>query len=198
MAAGGADASSADKDPENRYLWHFRPQRLDAEIVRDSMLTVGGNINLAVGGEPIFPFIPKDILTGQYRGKWVNTPDGPEAWRRGVYVYRRRSLPYPMFDTFDHPDMNVVAGARNVSTVPTQALTLLNNPFVLAQADRLAERVSREASEPAAQVDRAYRIALARPPAPAELDVALDLVRTRSLAAFTHVLLNLDEFVYMR
>jgi hypothetical protein len=197
MAAAG-DAANAGRDPENRYLWHFRPQRLDAEIVRDSMLTAGGNINLAVGGEPIFPFIPKDILTGQFRGKWLNTPDGPAAWRRGVYVYRRRSLPYPMFDTFDHPDMNVVAGARNVSTVPTQALTLLNNPFVLAQADRLAERVRNGARDPAAQIDLAYRFALARPPAPAELEIGLELVRSQSLAAFTHVLLNLDEFVYMR
>ncbi len=198
MAAAGGDAASADRDPENRYLWRFRPQRLEAEIVRDSMLTVGGNINLAIGGEPIFPFIAKDILAGQYRGKWENTPDGPAAWRRGVYVYRRRSLPYPMFDTFDHPDMNVVAGARNVSTVPTQALTLLNNPFVLAQADRLAERVRRGAGEPATQIELAYRFALARPPSPAERDVALDLVRSQSLEAFTHVLLNLDEFVYMR
>ena len=80
-------------DLENRYLWRFRPQRLEAEIVRDSMLAVGGNINLAIGGEPIFPFIPADILVGQYRGKWENTPEGPAAWRRGVYVYRRRSLP---------------------------------------------------------------------------------------------------------
>ncbi len=164
MASSGTDAG-AGADPENRYLWRFRPQRLDAEIVRDSMLVAGGNINLEVGGEPIFPFMPADVLTGQFRGKWVNTPDGPAAWRRGVYVYRRRSLPYPMFDTFDHPDMNVVAGARNVSTVPTQALTLLNNPFVLAQADRLADRVRQAAADPAAQVDLAYRIALARPPA---------------------------------
>ena len=160
--------------------------------------TVGGNINLTMGGEPIFPFIPKDILAGQFRGKWENTPDGPEAWRRGVYVYRRRSLPFPMFDTFDHPDMNVVAGARNVSTVPTQALTLLNNAFVLAQAERLADASAQRGERTDAQVDLAYRIALARPPAPAELDIARDLVRTQSLAAFTHVLLNLDEFVYMR
>jgi hypothetical protein len=162
------------------------------------MLTVGGNLNLAVGGEPIFPFMAKDILAGQYRGKWQNTPDGPAAWRRGVYVYRRRSLPYPMFDTFDHPDMNVTAGARNVSTVPTQALTLLNNPFVLAQADRFAERLRAATADPEAQVDLAYRIALARPPAAAERDIALELVRSQSLAAFTHVLVNLDEFVYMR
>jgi hypothetical protein len=94
--------------------------------------------------------------------------------------------------------MNVVAGARNVSTVPTQALTLLNNPFVLSQAGRLAERVARETSNAEAQVDLAYRIALSRPPARAELAVALDLIRKQSLASFTHVLLNLDEFVYMR
>jgi hypothetical protein len=198
MASSFDHRADADADPENRYLWRFRPQRLDAEIVRDAMLTAGGNINLAIGGEPIFPFIPKDVLAGQFRGKWENTPDGPEAWRRGVYVYRRRSLPYPMFDTFDHPDMNVVAGARNVSTVPTQALTLLNNPFVLSQAERLAARVNAGARNPEAQVDLAYRIALGRPPTRPELAIALDLMAKQSLASFTHVLLNLDEFMYMR
>ncbi len=148
MASAFDDAGNANHDPENRYLWRFRPQRLEAELVRDSMLAVGGNINLAIGGEPIFPYLSKDILAGQYRGKWVNTPDGPAAWRRGVYVYQRRSLPYPMFDTFDHPDMNVTAGARHVSTVPTQALTLLNNPFVLSEAARFAERVKQQTTDP--------------------------------------------------
>jgi hypothetical protein len=198
MASSFPDEANAARDPGNRYLWRFRPQRLDAEIVRDTMLVAGGNINLAVGGEPIFPFIPKDVLVGQFRGKWENTPDGPDAWRRGVYVYRRRSLPYPMFDTFDHPDMNVVAGARNVSTVPTQALTLLNNPFVLAQADRFAARVAAAASGVDEQIDLAYRIALGRPPVAAERAVARDLIGKESLASFTHVLLNLDEFLYMR
>jgi hypothetical protein len=198
MASSFDHAANRTADPDNRYLWRFRPQRLDAEIVRDSMLVAGGNLNPAVGGEPIFPFIPKDILAGQFRGKWETTPEGPAAWRRGVYVYRRRSLPYPMFDTFDHPDMNVVAGARNVSTVPTQALTLLNNPFVLGQAERLAARVSRDATDPAGQIDLAYRIALSRPPRHDELEVALALVQRQSLVSFTHVLLNLDEFVYMR
>ena len=198
MASSFERAANSANDPDNRYLWRFRPQRLEAEIVRDSMLAVGGNLNRAIGGEPIFPFIPKDILAGQFRGKWETTPEGPASWRRGVYVYRRRSLPYPMFDTFDHPDMNVTAGARNVSTVPTQALTLLNNPFVLSQAERLADRVSGETSDPLEQIDRAYRIALARPPAKAEIPIATDLIRKQSLTAFTHVLLNLDEFVYMR
>jgi hypothetical protein len=198
MASEFDNAANTKLDLENRYLWRYRPQRLEAEIVRDSMLAAGGNINLAVGGEPIFPFIPADILVGQYRGKWENTPEGPAAWRRGVYVYRRRSLPYPMFDTFDHPDMNVTAGARNVSTVPTQALTLLNNPFVLSQAKWLADRVRQEASDPFSQIDLAYRIALARPATETEAKIGLDLIQKQSLESFTHVVLNLDEFMYMR
>ncbi|RPI56801.1 MAG: DUF1553 domain-containing protein, partial [Acidobacteria bacterium] len=198
MASVYDNPSNMKADLENRYLWRFRPQRLEAEIVRDSMLAVGGNINLAVGGEPIFPFIPSDILVGQFRGKWENTPEGPAAWRRGVYVYRRRSLPYPMFDTFDHPDMNVTAGARNVSTVPTQALTLLNNPFVLGQAKWLADRVRREASDPYTQIDLTYRIALARAATETEVSIGLDLIKKQSLESFTHVVLNLDEFMYMR
>ena len=198
MASAFEHAGNAANDLENRYLWRYRPQRLDAEIVRDSLLVAGGNINLDIGGEPIFPFIPADILVGQYRGKWENTPEGPAAWRRGVYVYRRRSLPYPMFDTFDHPDMNVTAGARNVSTVPTQALTLLNNPFVLSQAKRLADRVAAAASDPYAQVQAAYQIALARPATEGESRVGVDLITKQSLQSFTHVVLNLDEFIYMR
>ena len=198
MASAFDNAEDVKNDVENRYLWRYRPQRLDAEIVRDSMLAVGGNINLAVGGEPIFPNIPEDILAGQYRGKWENTPEGPRAWRRGVYVYQRRSLPYPMFDTFDHPDLNATAGARNVSTVPTQALTLLNNPFVLTQAKWLADRVRREAADPYSQVDAAYRIALARPATETEIGIGLNLIKSQSLESFTHVVLNLDEFLYMR
>ena len=198
MASVFDEPADAATDPDNRYLWRFRPQRLEAEIVRDNMLAVGGNINLQVGGEPIFPFIAKDVLAGQYRGKWANTPEGPAAWRRGVYVYQRRSLPYPMFDTFDHPDMNVTAGARHVSTVPTQALTLLNNPFVLSAATFLANRVSQQASDPRSQVELAYRTALARPATGTEIAIGIDLIKKQSLASLTHVVLNLDEFLYMR
>ena len=91
----------------------------------------------------------------------------------------------PMFDTFDHPDMNVTAGARNVSTVPTQALTLLNNPFVLAQAELLAERVSSEA-ERSGDAGRSRPIGSrwrGRRPKPS-VDVALELVKAQSLGRF--------------
>jgi hypothetical protein len=123
MASHFDHGLDAKNDPENRYLWRFRPQRLEAEIVRDSMLAVSGNIDLTVGGRPVFPHVPEDILRTQAHGKWENPPAGTHVSRRSLYVYQRRSLPFPMFETFDHPDMNVSAGARNVSTVPTQALT---------------------------------------------------------------------------
>jgi hypothetical protein len=198
MASAYEHAGNMQKDPENKYLWRFRPQRLDAEIVRDSMLAVGGNLNEQMFGEPIFPYVPKEVLTSQLNGKWNNMPEGPAVWRRSVYVYRRRSLPYPMFDTFDHPNMNVTAGARDVTTVPTQALTLLNNPFVLDQAKKLADVVSHQASDPAAQINLLYETALARPATDSEIATGLGLVKTYSLVDLAHVVLNLNEFMYMR
>jgi hypothetical protein len=133
------------------------------------------------------------------KGTWENQPDGPAVWRRSIYVYQRRSLPFPMFETFDHPDMNLSAGQRNVSTVPTQALTLLNNPFVVRQAELLAERIRTEApGDPAKQIDLGYQYALARPATGLEKALALETVKGKSLVDFTHVLLNLSEFLYMR
>jgi hypothetical protein len=187
-------------DPDNHLLWRFRPQRLDAETIRDNILAVSGGIDLKMGGRPIFPHVPEEILaTEKVKGTWENQPDGPAVWRRSIYVYQRRSLPFPMFETFDHPDMNISAGQRNVSTVPTQALTLLNNPFVVRQADLLAERITKEApNDPAKRIDLGYQYALARPATDLERSLALQTVTSKSLADFTHVLLNLSEFLYMR
>ena len=218
MASSAADAASLELDPENRLLWRYRPQRLEAEALRDAIMTVSGGIDLAVGGPPVFPHVPEDILrtsggkglwcgsppdggpvAAPHEGIWCVEPDGPETWRRSVYVYRRRSLGFPFFDTFDLPDQNQTAAARNVSTVSTQALTLLNNPFVLNQARLLAERLEREApGDVNQQIELAYRIALTRPPTPAEASVAAELVAGQSLVDFTHVMLNLNEFLYLR
>jgi hypothetical protein len=121
------------------------------------------------------------------------------VWRRSVYVYRKRGLAFPMFQVFDLPEQNITSGARYVSTVPTQALTMLNDAFVLEHAQRFADRVKKEAgADPAKQVDLAYRIALTRPPTQAELAIALETTRTGSLVDLTHVLLNVNEFVYNR
>ena len=218
MASSVADAASTAADPENRLLWRFRPQRLEAEVLRDAIMTVSGGIDLAVGGPPVFPHIREDILrtsggkglwcgsppggepvVAPHEGVWCVEPDRPETWRRSVYVYRRRSLGFPFFETFDLPDQNQTAAARNVSTVSTQALTLLNNPFVLRQARLFAARLEREApGDVEQQIELAYRIAVTRQPTAAEAAVAADLVAAQSLVDFAHVMLNLNEFVYLR
>src|SRR5439155_27338790 len=172
MASSFDDPSDREKDPDNLYQWRFRTQRIDAEVVRDSILTASGSINLAMGGTPVFPPLPKEVLVSATHGLWKEQEDGPPTWRRSVYVYRRRGLVFPMFQVFDLPEQNVTAAARNVSTVPTQALMLLNDPFVLRQAELFADRVRKEAGDdPQRQIDLAYRIALTRAPTETEMRV---------------------------
>jgi hypothetical protein len=188
-----------EKDPENRYLWRFPIQRLEAEIIRDALMAASGALDLKMGGPPVFPHLPPEILASTTEGVWKREADGPAVWRRSVYVYRKRGLVFPMFEVFDLPDQNTSCGRRNVSTVPTQALNLLNDEFVLRQARLFADRVKEAApGDVAKQVDLAYRIALTRPPTEEEAKLAGEFLRKRSLADFTHVLVNLNEFVYER
>ena len=200
IASAYEDAGGLANDPENYKLWRYRPQRLEAEALRDIIMATSGGIDLTIGGLPVFPYVPEEILaTAQAYGRWDNQPDGPAVWRRSVYVYRRRTLSFPFFETFDLPDQNVTAAARNVSTVPTQALTLVNNPFVLGQAQLFAERLEQEVPDDIdGQIDLGYRIALTRAPTEEEAAIARQLVDERSLVDLTHVLFNLNEFLYLR
>jgi hypothetical protein len=104
-----------------------------------------------------------------------------------------------MLETFDLPDQNISCGARANSTVPTQALMLLNDDFVVKQAELFAQRVQEaEPTDRSKQVDLAYRIAVGRPPNGTERSAALQYLDKHKLSGFTHVLLNLNEFVYLR
>ena len=148
---------------------------------------------------PVFPELPVEILRSMTNGIWKQKGDGPDVWRRSVYIYRKRGLPMPMLDVFDLPNQNISCGARNVTTVPTQALTLMNNDFVLRQAALFARRLEEAApGDRAKQIELAYRIALARAPQAEERRLALDYLREHRLADFTQVVLNLNEFLYVR
>jgi hypothetical protein len=101
--------------------------------------------------------------------------------------------------TFDMPDQSQAFGARYVSTVPTQALTLMNDDFVIRQAQLFADRLKKEAGDDVGkQVDLAYRLTLTRPPTKAELSIATDMIGSGSLVDFADVMLNLSEFLYTR
>ncbi|HYM09688.1 MAG TPA: PSD1 and planctomycete cytochrome C domain-containing protein [Bryobacterales bacterium] len=177
MASAYENAADQKADPENRLLWKFRLQRLDAEALRDDLLAVSGKLNREMGGPAVFPKVDRSVLAAMKNGIWEVEDDGPQNWRRSVYVYRKRGMPFPMFEVFDLPDQNVSCSARNISTVPTQALTLLNDEFVLRQARYFAERVALEAGpDPAAQMTRAYELALGRNPTESERKLGLEFL----------------------
>ncbi|MCC6587287.1 MAG: PSD1 domain-containing protein [Bryobacterales bacterium] len=199
MSSQFAEEGNLRKDAENLYWWRFRQQRLEAEIVRDNILAISGGLNRTQFGPAVFPELPQQILASMEKGIWRRHADGPEVWRRSIYVYRKRGLPLPFFEVFDLPDQNITCGRRNVSTVPTQALTLMNNEWVLNQARRFADRVATEAgSNKDTQIERAYQLAVSRPPTTEELAVARQFLAKGSLADFAHVLMNLNEFIYLR
>ncbi len=207
MASSFYQATNVEKDPTNVQLWRFPLRRLEAEAIRDAILSASGKINLEAGGEGFFPPIPSSVREGYRQGKWELTKEDPSNWRRSVYTYWKRGLKYPMFEVLDQPDLNVTCEKRNVTTVPTQALTLLNNEFVLLQAGYLAERALREAgNDPAKQIGQLYRIALSRPPTEKELASYLTFFQKQrdyhhadlpALTDVAHVVLNANEFVYI-
>jgi len=184
-------------DPRNLLLWRYRAHRLEAEAVRDQMLAVSGALHRELYGPAVFPRLAPEVLAQMKHGIWKDQPEG-STYRRSVYVYRKRGLPFPMFEVFDLPDQNISCAGRNVSTVPTQALTLMNNDFVLGQAKLFAARIREAAIGPNAQIDAAYQIALGRPPQAEERRLAVDYLQAGTLEGFAHVLLNLNEFVYLR
>jgi hypothetical protein len=199
MSSQFNDEGNVQRDPENKYHWRFRARRLEAEIVRDSILAASGSLNREMGGPPVFPALQNEVLAQMSHGIWHKQADGPDVWRRSVYIYRKRGLPFPMLETFDLPDQNISCGARGVSTVPTQALMLLNDEFVIKQSELFAQRVREARSDDVGrQIELAYLLAVGRVPDAREQELAREYVQARGLAGFTHVLLNLNEFVYLR
>lgn len=211
--------ANAAIDPENRLLWRRRPQRLEAEALRDSMLAVAGSLNPTMYGPSNKPPIPGEAM----QARNVQNPyprdvqDSPETRRRSIYLFHKRVVQYPLMQAFDAPDAQVSCGRRVNTTVAPQALALLNDPFVRLRAGELARRLQREAGkESEAQVRRAFQWGLAREPAADELHAAqtfitaqstarrqrdaklsVEAARQLALSDFCQMLLALNEFIYI-
>jgi mono/diheme cytochrome c family protein len=176
-------------DPDNRLLGRMPVRRLEAEALRDALLTVSGKLNPKVGGPPVpvkLDEVGQAILgidtndtAGRPTGKVV--PLNGEEYRRSVYVQMRRSRPLAFLDAFDEPVMAPNCPARPSATVTPQALMLMNSPFILGHARDFAGRVRREAgAEPRAQVLHAWRLAFGREPAEAEVKDALTFLAAQA------------------
>ena len=201
-------------DLDNHLLWRFNPRRLEAELIRDSMLAISGKLNKEMFGPGIYPRIDPDIINTGSRPRWpLDAKDDHSTWRRSVYIFVKRSVLLPMIEVFDCPATTVPGPVRAVSTVSPQALALMNNEFVLQQAGLFAERVAAEAGDDTRkQIASAFKLALNRQPTEKELTWSLEFLQkqtagyaerknekpaTAALRDFCHSIFNLNEFLYL-
>jgi hypothetical protein len=175
--------------------------RLSAELVRDSALSASGLLNTAVGGRSVRPPMPADMTKVAYRMKWPES-EGYDRYRRGLYVFFQRSVPYPQLMAFDAPTSLVSCSRRERSTTPIQALNLLNDPVFVEAAEALAFRLQREAPPTdAAKIRHAFELCLNRAPNQTELEELLTWVEKAAArgadpwTGLASMLLNLDEFI---
>ena len=176
--ASAADPATAKRDPDNRLLARFHRRRLDAEEIRDSLLTLGGNLDRSVGGA--HPFPPVET--------WNFTQHAPfsalyESDHRSVYLMTPRIRRHPFLGLFDGADTNVSTARRDATTVPTQSLFLMNDPFVHAQSVRFADRLLATTADEPGRLASAFQNALGRPPAVPEQERS-----ARFLADYRHAL----------
>jgi hypothetical protein len=187
--------TTSTADPENRLLSHAPRRRLSAEQFRDAMLAISGELDLTPPAGPTFP----TTRAADFGFVCTNA-------QRSVYAPVFRNALPELFEVFDFPSPSLVTGKRNVSTVPTQALFLLNHPFVRQQAQAAARRLLAAcAGDQGACLDRAYRLCLGRPPTDAERDVALRHLgapqagesREEAWAGLFHALFASADFRYI-
>jgi mono/diheme cytochrome c family protein len=216
------DARRDAIDPDNRLLSRFSVRRLEAEVVRDAMLAVAGKLNRRMFGTPV-PVMEDEVgqfVIGIENKNGENRP-GPvlpmfgEEFRRSIYVQVRRSRPLGVLDTFDAPAMTPNCDARASSTVAPQALLLMNSAFMTEQARSFAERLIREATDPAARVARAWELAFGRPPDAGQARAGLEFLARQTeqfrkkppanstdpgreaLVDLCHALLSANGFLYV-
>ena len=164
--------ASNQKDPFNRLLWRYPPQRLEGEVIRDSALKVAGLLNPAIGGKSVFPPLPRNMP--EPRGGWELSEDPADQNRRSIYVFVRRNARYPMLQVYDMPDTHATCARREVTMTAPQALAYLNSDQTMNWAQSFAGRVFAEAGAGrGAQIERAYRIAYSRSPDGWEKDAGL-------------------------
>jgi hypothetical protein len=213
------DAAKAQTDPENRLLWRMRPRRLEAEVLRDTMLAASGTLNL----EPYGPGFKPPIAAEAIVARNVKTPypadaqDTPETHRRSVYMFHKRVVPYPLLAAFDRPDLLKTCGRRDTTTIAPQALAILNDEFVRSRSLDFADRLLQESPDDnAGLVLQALELALGRPPADTERSASTAFiesqierrqqrdtkretgdVRRQAVADFCQTLFSLNEFLYV-
>lgn len=203
-----AQAEALSIDSQNRLHWRHNPRRLTAEEIWDTLLLVRGKLNYDFGGEPVRPKMPEAVLAGSSRPDiaWPETV-GEVANRRAVYIAVKRSIQLPLLAAYDAPQRDATCPTRFATTVPTQALTMLNSERVNNAAKEFAARLLNSHGDLNSQIIAAFKQALGRAPSVKEkvallelsddLDKIYSVSRSNLLERICLVLLNLNETIYL-
>ena len=199
---------SMQRDPINELFSRYDMRRLTAEEVRDSFLAVNGTINVEIGGPSIYPIMPEEVLATSSRpGSAWGDSSPEEAARRSLYVHVKRSLKMPLLESFDMADTDSACPVRFNTTVPTQALTMLNSDALNREASLLSDRIKRErGSDPDSMIRRGLELATQRPAHDDDVASCLAMLddlesgglsREKSLHYVCLSMLNMSAFMYI-
>ncbi|MGQ0554269.1 MAG: PSD1 and planctomycete cytochrome C domain-containing protein [Planctomycetota bacterium] len=174
MASAVNEPAAQAADPGNALLWRTHARRLPAEALRDAVLVTSGRLNPERGGRGFFPHLNREVLGGASRpGEGWELSSSSERDRRSIYGFVKRNMADPLIETFDGPNPSLSVATRATTTVPSQALLLLNGDFLNEHASAFARSVEAEVGlDPARTIRRAFERALARAPTAEEFDVA--------------------------
>ena len=196
--------SAIEQDPRNLTLAYFPRQRLTGESLRDVMLKISGSLNAQQYGPSFRPPLPQEVRQDLLKGQWDVTPESNQHRRRSIYVFARRNLRLPLFDSFDRPSGNESCARRYESTTALQSLQLLNSDFSREISERLALRLKADAVSPESKVHLLFVLTVSRPPTPAEVQEVLSFVQSSGEEDLPErwkdvclAMLNTNEFVYV-
>lgn len=190
-------------DGDNRLLWRQNRPRLAGEQVRDTLLALGGKLDLTMGGPSAVQFISRGDATFMSGGNPAFLdyehfdPDAPAARRRAIYRFLFRTVPDPFMDALDCPDGSTATPVRGVSTTAQQAFALLNDPFPIRQCEHIADRLAARAGTPAAQAEAAFQLILLRGARDGERAKFIAYIENHGLANACQLLVNTSEFLYL-
>jgi mono/diheme cytochrome c family protein len=183
-------------DSGNQYLWRMNRHRLEAEALRDAVLAVSGKLDLTAGGPSHQQFFFKDDHSPVYDYERFDV-DSPPSFRRSIYRFIVRSVPDPFMECLDCADPSLLTPKRNTTLTALQALSLLNNQFMVRQAEHFAARLSAATPNLDQQIVLAYQLSLGREPSADEQRLVRDYVSKNGLASLCRVIFNSNEFLFV-
>jgi hypothetical protein len=192
------DSPFAAVDGGNQYLWRMNRRRLDAESIRDAVLRVSSKLDTTMGGPSVKQFIQSKGIHVTPKVDYINFDvDDPANYRRSVYRFVFRTLPDPFMESLDCPDASLWTPKRNESMTALQALSMLNDKFIVRQSEHIAEQSQQASTNLRAHVEQMYRLVLTREPRKHEAAAVEAYAEKHGLASACRYVLNSNEFLFV-